>query len=57
MGKKKIFECVECVQYFSGRVAYDYHRNAHRRTAPPTPKVVAPKRASGYTEPNGEEPR
>lgn len=54
MGAKKIYECRRCVQYFKGKVAYDYHMNAHRRTDPKPPKVVAPKPASVYTTPNGE---
>lgn len=57
MGKKKIFECGRCVQYFSGKVAYDYHMNAHRRTDPKIPKVVAPKGSRVYTDSNGETPR
>lgn len=57
MGKKKIFECAECVQLFSGRTLYNYHMNAHKRTALPVPKVVAPKPAKVYHERTGEEPR
>ena len=55
MGKKKIYSCGECVQLFSGRVQYDYHMNAHRRTALPVKKVVAPKPATVYTDPTGEQ--
>lgn len=57
MGKKKIYECRPCLQYFSGKVAYNYHVNAHRRTALPVKKSVAPKRAMSYTERVGETPR
>lgn len=56
MGAKKIYECKPCVQYFKGRTLYDYHMNAHRRTEPKAPKVVAPKPARVYDDPSGNEP-
>jgi len=56
MGKKRIFQCDRCIQLFSGRAAFDYHMNAHRRTDPPVKKEVAPKRAMSYTESDGNDP-
>lgn len=44
MGKKKIYKCERCIQLFSGKTAFDYHMNAHRRTDPVVKKVIAPKR-------------
>lgn len=55
MGKKKIYSCDECVQLFSGRVQYDYHMNAHKRTALPVKKELAPKPRRVYTEQVGEQ--
>lgn len=49
MSRKAIYECERCLQFFSGKVAYDYHMNAHRRTDPPKKKDVAPRRARVYT--------
>lgn len=41
---KKIYECKPCLQFFHGRTDYDYHMSAHKRTAPPVPRVRPPKR-------------
>lgn len=58
MGKKKIYQCAECIQLFSGRTTFDYHMNAHKRTALPKPREVAPKpRPTCYTDGDGEPPR
>ena len=57
MGRKRIFKCDRCLQLFSGRVAFDYHTNAHRRTDPPKRREVAPKPAKvWYDESSGNEP-
>lgn len=45
MGAKKLYTCERCVQHFRGRVAFDYHMNAHRRTDPPKKREPAPKPA------------
>lgn len=58
MSKLRIYECKPCVQLFRGRVAFDYHMNAHKRTSLPTPRVIAPKpRPVWYDDDGGEEPR
>lgn len=57
MGAKKIYECKPCVQYFKGKVAFDYHMNAHRRTALPKSRELPPKPARVcYDDPSGNEP-
>lgn len=54
MGAKKLYECARCVQYFKGKVAFDYHMNAHRRTDPKPERVIAPKGPRVYTGEVGE---
>lgn len=55
--RKKIYSCNRCVQLFSGRVDYDYHMNAHRRTDPPKVRELPARRPRVcYDASNGNEP-
>ena len=57
MSRKTIYQCERCIQLFSGRVAFDYHMNAHRRTDPPKKKEIAPKRPRiWYNDTDGNPP-